>query len=76
MSTIDSKELIDTIIKQDGYYEGDSRVFMIVEYMNAYGNITWGVTWSNESLSRRIRYLVPSDYIRSPKILWHSEMAK
>lgn len=73
MSTIDSKEIIDDIIKNDGYYYDDPRVYMIVEYMNAWGNITWGVTWSNEHPQNRLRYLNESKYIRNPKILWRTE---
>lgn len=45
MATIDSKQIIDEIIKRNGYYEDDPRVALIVEYINAYGNKTWGVTF-------------------------------
>lgn len=75
MSTIDDKALIDKLITQHGYYETDPRVFMIVEYINAYGRKTWGVTWINEHPSRRRRYTVESQYVSSPRIIWSAENA-
>jgi hypothetical protein len=72
MSTIDNKELIDTIIAQNGYFEDDPRVYQIVEYRNAYGNIAWGVTWINETMDRRERYLKETYYVRRPKLIWKS----
>lgn len=73
MSTIDSRNIIDEIIKLNGYYEDDPRVYMIVEYTNAYGNITYRVTWINENSSYRTRYLNETEYVRNPKVIWHSE---
>lgn len=68
MATIDSKQIIDEIIKNNGYYEDDPQVYMIVEYTNAYGNKTWGVTWSNQQ--DKEKYLVESQYVRNPKVYW------
>ena len=73
MATIDSKEIIDDMIKADGYYEDDPRVYMIVEYTNAYGNITWGVTWSYESSNSRLRYLDETEFVRNPRVIWRAE---
>ena len=73
MATIDSKDIIDQIIQRNGYYEDDPRAYMIVEYTNAFGNKTWGVTWSNESPERRTRYIIESEYVINPKVIWHSE---
>jgi len=70
MSTIDNKSIIDEIIRHDGYYMGDPQVYQIVEYTNAYGNVTWGVTWTNEDKLRRNRYLIESHYVRAPRIIW------
>jgi hypothetical protein len=70
MATIDSKSLIDTLIANKGYYEDDPRVYQIVEYTNAYGNKTWGVTWCTEDVERRQRYLVESQFVQNPKIIW------
>jgi len=73
MATIDSKEIIDRLIKNNGFYEDDARVYMIVEYTNAYGGITWGVTWVSDDKNRRFKYLVETEYVRNPKIIWCSE---
>lgn len=73
MATIDNKKIIDEIISNRGYYEDDPRVYMIVEYMNAFGNITWGVTWTSEP--NKEKYLEESEYIRNPKIIWSSNLS-
>jgi hypothetical protein len=73
LATIDDPELIAEIIAGDGYYMDDPRVYMIVEYTNAYDKITWGVTWCNESIGGRKRYLDETEYVRNPKVIWHSE---
>ena len=70
MSTIDSKEIIDKIITNNGYYEDGPRVCMIVEYTNSYGNITWGVTWMNEAPERQYRYTIETEYVRNPRVIW------
>lgn len=72
MATIDDKEIINNIIKNNGYYEDDPRVYMIVEYTNSFGNIAWGVTWNNESRGIRTRYLDETEYINNPRVIWHS----
>lgn len=71
MATIDSKHIIDELIENDGYYPGDPRIYMIVEYTNAYGNQTWGVTWPNER--GRDRYLEETEWVRNPKIIWRAK---
>ena len=70
MSTIGDKPFINELIAGDGYYEGDPRVAQIVEYENAWGNITWGVTWCNESAKSQKRYEIPTEYIHDPKVIW------
>ncbi len=71
MATIDDKNIIDELVKNNGHYEDDPRAHMIVEYTNAYGNTTWGVTWINEHPARRNRYLEENQYINNPKVIWH-----
>jgi len=73
MAIIDNKDLIDLIIKNDGHYEGDPQVYQIVEYINAYGNTTWGVTWTSETMQRRHRYEIESQYISKPKIIYNCD---
>jgi hypothetical protein len=70
MATIDSKDIIDRLIECDGYYDGDERVYAIVEYTNAYGNITYGVTWPREN-GRKTRYMIDQPpYVNNPKVIW------
>lgn len=70
MATIDNKDMIDRMIANNGFYEDDAQVEQIVEYTNAYGNVTWGVTWSNEHESRKRRYELPTFYVRNPRVIW------
>lgn len=70
MSTIDSKAIIDEIIRNNGFYLDDPQVHQIVEYINAFGNTIWGVTWVGEPAERRERYMKPSQYINNPKLIW------
>lgn len=72
MATVDNKDMIDKLIANDGYFEDDHRVHMIVEYTNAWGNTTWGITWSNEYEGAKERYLIPSEFIQNPKIIWQA----
>jgi hypothetical protein len=71
MATIDNKDIIDEIIKGNGYYEDDTRVSMIVEYTNAYGKQAYGVTWINQQNQQK--YLIESEFIRNPKVIWSIE---
>lgn len=73
MATIDDKTLIDKLIAANGYFDDDPRVHMIVQYTNSYGKITWGVTWTNETKERRLRYLDATPHVRNPKVIWHCE---
>ncbi len=70
MATIDNKQMIDKLIANNGCYEGDPQIYQIVEYINAYGNITWGVTWSNEHPAMRRRYEIESQFINDPHVIW------
>ena len=71
MSTINSKKIVDDFIKSNGFFEDDPQVHMIVEYENAYGGVCWGITWINEPLERRQRYLDQTEFIRNPRVIWH-----
>lgn len=73
MATIDSWGLIKELMNNRGYYMDDPRVHMIVEYTNAYGNRTWGITYVTEPPERRLRYLEESEYVRDPKVIWRAE---
>ena len=69
MPTIDSKDLIDQIISNEGHYEDDPRVVKIVEYTNMVGRRTWGVIYKGMDLN----YYAESHYVRNPKTLWEAE---
>jgi hypothetical protein len=72
MATIDNKKVIDDLITSNGYYEDDPRAAMIVQYINAFGRITWGVTWENEDFTRQVRYMEETPYVKSPRVIWSS----
>lgn len=74
MATIDDKTIIDRLIADNGHYQGDPQVYMIVEYTNAYGNVTWGVTWETERDNARHRYLIETEYVRNPKVIWRANV--
>ena len=71
MATIDDRAIIDRIIAGHGYYDDtDARVALIVEYTNAYGGVTWGVTWTTEHPTMQRRYLIETEYVRTPRLIW------
>ena len=72
MATIDNKKMIDDLIANNGHFEDDPRVAQIVEYTNAYGNITWGVTWINEPPASQRRYEIATEWVRNPRVIWRS----
>jgi hypothetical protein len=67
MSTIDSKEIITTMLKNDGVYPGDPQAYTIWQYTNDYGNTTHAVYWTlyNDILS--------SPHCRDIVLLWDRE---
>lgn len=71
MATITNKDIIDELIKNDGYYMDDPRIFMIVEYTNFTGHKVWGITHVNENPEFRLRYLIETPYVKKPKVIWH-----
>jgi hypothetical protein len=74
MSTINDKSLIEKIIQNNGHFEDDPRVWCIVEFINGWGSIAYGVTWENESPNRRGRYMIHNPpYINNPKVIWSQE---
>ena len=75
MATIDSKHIIDELIASDGYYPDDPRVYAIVEYTNAYGNKTWGVTWILDRDKEKYMLANPP-YVNNPKVIWHQDKSK
>ena len=68
MSTINSKHIVDDIIKNDGLYPGDRmRVVKIVQYENAFnGGIAYGCIYEGRDLES----YHSSPFISNPKTIW------
>lgn len=67
MATV-SKELVDKIVANDGYYVDDDRVVRIVEYTNAWGKLAYGIEYPS-SVGR----YAPSEYVNDPKVYWEAK---
>jgi hypothetical protein len=70
MATFTSHNVIDELIRNDGHYEGDPDVALIVEYDTPEGQTCWGVTWVTEDPARQRRYLQATVYVNNPRIIW------
>lgn len=67
MATIDSKEIVNDVAR--GKY-ADDQPETITQYKNAWGKVTWGVTFRGEP---RNKYQQPSDYVQGPLSIWQIE---
>jgi len=77
MATIDSKDFITKLITHNGWCDDEDheafdnpRVSLIVEYTNAFDNLTWGVTFTGENPNK---YLIETIYVKNPKIIWDAK---
>lgn len=66
MATIDSREMIDKLIANDGYYEDDPRVLAIHSYMNNWGARTYHVAWQQAEIDS----LYSSPFCTDIKLIW------
>lgn len=66
MSTIDSKEIIVKMLKNDGTYPGDPQMFSIWQYKNQWDNITFSICQHE----RAEMSLLQSEFVREAKLLW------
>ena len=54
VATVNNRELVDKLIRQDGFYDPpgtmfpDPRCVKIVEYTNMGGNRAWGLVYEND----------------------------
>lgn len=71
MATIDSRSTVQEIIRANGYFEDDPRIFQIVQYINYEGRTTWGITWEHER--EKHRYETPTSYVNDPKVIWRAD---
>ena len=63
MATVD-KEIADRIVAGEFAEDGATR---IVEYDNAFGGVSYGVTFGRDYINK---YMHPTEYIRNPRIYW------
>ena len=71
MSTITSKDIVATMVDNDGYYPGDPQMHAIYEY-ESMGEIVWKVCISKESELE----MLSSPYVSNPRLLWSKEQGK
>ncbi len=50
MPTVNSKELVDQIITNEGHYEDDPIVLAIHQYTNDWGGVSYHLAYSNNEL--------------------------
>lgn len=75
MSTINSREVVDTIIAGNGIYPGDESmpVLKIVKYQNAFnGADAYGLIYKGDPLTQ----YDPSPFILDPEVIWEHESVK
>jgi len=67
MATV-SKDLADTIARNDGRYSDDPRVLRIIEYTNAWGKLAYGLEYPGQE----VKYY-PSEYVINPRVYWEAK---
>ena len=74
MGTFINRDIVDNLIANDGYYDGDldgdPRVVRIVEYTNFAGDTCWGIVWVTEPRRTWKRYDRETVYVREPKVIF------
>lgn len=63
MATIDSKEIIKTMITNNGIYPGDPQCYSIWSYVNDWGKLTYNILYERRSLHGE-------PHCHRPKLLW------
>lgn len=66
MPTFTSKQVIDELIVNEGYYETDPRAKAIYEYIHDSGQTVWAVDYDGHELER----LFESPYVIKFKCIW------
>ena len=66
MATIDSAQIIRTMLKNDGVYMDDPQPFAIAQYLNNYGHNTWSVCYHE----RDYLALMDSPHCREIVLFW------
>lgn len=73
MSTIDDKQVIFDLIRQNGHYDDDPQVAIIFSYTNDWGKSTNAIYYQNPNLTRQVTEFMYSPTVHDPKILWTSD---
>lgn len=79
MAITNSKDWVDNMISNNGYYNGDDdnslgdnpRCVKIVEYRNNWNTICWGAVFEDEV--DKFKYDLETEYIHDPKVIWEFE---
>jgi len=67
MATINSRAIVDELIKGNGIYPGDHiRVVKIVEYTNDWGGQCYGLIYADEPWDNYHE----SQFVHNPKTIW------
>jgi hypothetical protein len=66
MSSIDSKEIVAEILRNDGTYPGDPRLFAVFSYASEWGNTSYKLCTSQHVLAEALL----SPFVHCPKLLW------
>lgn len=73
MATIDDKQIIYDLIRQNGFYDDDPRVAIIFSYLNDHGNTTQAIFYHSPHLDRQIDGFHNSPNVRRVQTLWNSK---
>jgi hypothetical protein len=74
MATIDNKEMIAKLLKNNGRYPGDPQMAVIYSYVNAgNGELMGAVYYPGPNLSAEIFELLGRPFVFEAKILWTKE---
>lgn len=66
MASINDRATVDQLIANNGQYEDDSPVDMIVEYTNAWGGTTYGLVYPQDNPNR----YAETEFVRNPKVIF------
>jgi len=66
MATV-SKELADTLVRNNGRYADDPRVSRIIEYTNAWGKLAYGLEYPGQ-----VGKYSQSQYVINPRVYWEA----
>lgn len=66
MATVESKDLVEKLIKNKGQYPGDPRVIAIYEYYTPEGQQVWSVCYT----IRDIDNTLTSPFVKHPRLIF------